>query len=933
MNGDSEIPDREAVPTDDAGQTPTDRKKVIERRLAETVSADLRMGGLAVLADALTDARALATEHPEMVAELVPEIVRTVIAAIESQSGKGRDVLPGAFGTRIQRDGMAALAVLTAQQMIDAELDDGERTDRISEVVEAVNAALADSGDVATTGYAIEVLGTLAIPHPEQVARLLTDEQTDAGTLAIEACLERVVNRADESELVAGVLRGGTILANHEATRPLVDDISHSLLGEVTNGDDTLVRAWCHVLCRELGRDSPLNPAQLWTKLEEQSNPDGLSRWLLAEYSADEVPALDSGDVFVTLLSQSEALASINEAHRLGDTFFETILPSNNVLASLEVVLDDTDEDIRQRAVWGLKRVASEETLSGEVEQRLVEAIITTLEDPNLAVRRRAVEDLADLVAENSLPSAEEVRVIEALETALEDPDDGVRSLAADGLREVATRDTLSTEVQQRVGEALVTALEYDDKGIQRRASEGLTKVAAENDVAIGVQRRLLDVLANTLEDNRGFVRRQALTSLRDAAAEEDLPREVRHRFINVSASVLEDTEYEKLREIAATGLAYLVGKENLSSKVQRNAVGALVDAAENENEGVRRCSAQGLRDVAAEKSLNAEAQQRVFRTLAIALEDADEVVRRYAAQGLKWLVTNESVSSETKQLVVERFGTTLEEADDEIVRTKAAEGLVNLPPGEDLSCERQQRVLETLLNALDHDSWDVRVSAAEGLRDLSSGSELSGRVERHVFETVLTGFEDERPSVQMAYLETIVDLVTEEDIPSEVQRRALKTLARDLEDDDKFVRQIVLDRVEEMVMCRTLTQVQARILLEGLQTVIDAEHRSLRQDAARNIRVCCEIHPQVAGEMSRLTTTIGRGLKPTELTVTRELLGALEALAADDVLYVMPVTHNIQRVLTAETPERIQIRALGVLSLTGASPGSAGTDRISPTD
>jgi HEAT repeat protein len=699
--------------TDDADEpTPTQRLGQIREQL-EQVSAAPSFGEVGQVADTLADARELAEDEPAVVADLVPEICRTLQRIAGVSFGKGTDVLPGEFIAQCYRDGMEALAVLEPEQLCPDEAAD----DRVEQVLDVARVVLATDGNLRGKSAALCTIGTLSIVVPERVG-----DELDAGTVSEQ--VEWLLSAVDQADRLEQVVRATALLAGHAETAPLVAGVDRSVLVQVDEQVTAERRVWLHVLCEELDHDSPVDPAHVWSELEDEDDPAGICWWLLAGYSADVIPEIDTDDPLVSVLHQTNTEEGVCSVQRLSDRFDFGDMTDPTLVVTLHRDLKHDDPLVSVYAAAGLMDLTGEEWIHSEILQAAIQGFNRALKSDNWYAQFVAARRLGDLVDEGSLSHESRQSAIQAFQTASQQNHPLARMAVVGGLAELAAGEPLSGENRQLAIQALQKNLKHNDGNVRRRAAGGLAELADRESISGENRQSATQALQKDLKHNNSAARVAAARGV-SLVSEESPLSECRQSAIQAFQAALQDDDPADgpVRADAAGGLADLAGKESLSSESRQLTIQVLQKCLAHHDVNVQQRAADGLADLAGEESLSSENRQSIIQALQKGLEHHEPLVRKAVVGGLGDLANRELLSGESRQSAIQTLQKDLKHNDSSI-RVAAARG-VALMGEESLPSECRQSAIQAFQEGLE-DYFPIRQTAADGLGELLSVATLS---------------------------------------------------------------------------------------------------------------------------------------------------------------------------------------------------------------
>ncbi|WP_246986890.1 HEAT repeat domain-containing protein [Halorientalis marina] len=595
------------------------------------------MGELAVRADALGDARQLATTHPEVVIDLLPAIVRTVTDVAAAFQSKGRGVLPGEYDTKILRRGLAVITDMAQEHRVagDAEVIDSAST--------AVLRVLSDDTiEQSARQDALVALGELAAMAPDCVAEHLADNSAVETSPASGVVIDRVIAGTDDTDRLSELLAAVAFLASDDRHAHVIDTVSRSTLQRCAVTDDDRVRIWCHVINRASDRSSMVDPIQTWESfLEGQAGSEtAFALWVLIQHTATEPVHPNADSPVEPVLRQMNSVESFEEAARLPDSLFDPA----KLEADIADVAANAELSVRLRAARLLLKLI--DTADGTTDH-LSEActVITEALERASELSSEDIEVALTDLARCTPPTGQHTTVLNVFEVALGHPDLGLRIHAAEILPTLSIEGGLPVGHRTRALDVLAAALEADNLLHRLGAVGTLSEYVVEETFTAADRDRMLALLEDTLDHDDEHVRTWAAHAFADLVVDEGMPQAHRERVIDALQTVLQD-DASPVRTWAAVALADLTTTKTVPEWSRSMAVNTLRDALDDDDPDLRIEAAGALVDLAVDSGRLESLGETACRTLTAALEDPDSEIRRWAARRLTTLAVQDDLPS-----------------------------------------------------------------------------------------------------------------------------------------------------------------------------------------------------------------------------------------------------------------------------------------------
>jgi hypothetical protein len=883
-----------------------ERREAIESQLAVEVSAESPIGAVAACAEALREARELATTDPEQAAPLVPDIARTVLAVTTEYHSKGRSFLLGSYEADIRRDGMAALEELGSERIVAGD------TTRLDRVISAVVAVLETDPETTAHQHALVVLSSCGAALPRRTAdRLQAAAGKQDGVPDFSDRVEATLVDTTDSDRLIAVLQSLAVLASYDQLRELVSDLSRLLLDdpervlgelatEMPSGRDAfLVQGWLHVVATELfGRspldvygESPVDISMLRQLLETRgyehalSDREALLWWLLAE--ADSRTIQERYGDFATLLQKPHAPDGLIASDRYPNTLLDT--PS--YVASCEQTLGAADSSVRVTAARTLLRLANTEGVTTETFVGTLEtlgAAVDTLsevvtEADDAAVRRRAASCLAIVAEIGQCEAAHQATALDGLCRCARDRENepAVRREAIRSTLAVVDGMSASHEDVDLVVDTLAeTASGTAETRVRTESVRGLLRVVRRCSVTAEQRDRAVAAVTEVLTtaDDTGLRLAAAESIVEDSttdAANGD-PLEVAVREL---ADIARDHDPLFHDFQAVWQLVRVAQRESRSTGDARLAITALEDITEsNGAASVRTLAAWGLYATAHRPSVTSSALGQAMDALNECMTESYS-----RTNPLTWLLGTPGLltmeAAESLELPEARKEPPA--SDQSSTRLRTARRLVDLAdtpvagPG-DLD---RARALVT----------DV---ARDGHSSLST-YRVIGIIEG------LASFETVTPELLDDAVDVIVDIIETADGESNTNFPALECLG-DLAEHD------------------VLPTASFESVHDGFLSGLEPSNRDpIRRASADGFQRFCRAHPDAFAESGvKRCARYSAHLTPDAPAISRNLLAGFRAATAFDAAALVSIRDDIQPLMADDIPVEVQLQALEISSV-----------------
>jgi hypothetical protein len=784
-------------------------------QLTDELSANPTMGELSAHAEALTAARELAAEQPELAVGLVPAVAQAVLAVTPATHRKGRSVLLGRFDATIRRDGMAMLADATT------DLTTGAATEHATAALRAASSVLEHASDRSAMRHALRTVGAVAAARPDAVADHL-NRAASAGTVdSTSLCptVETLLSNGDRTRL-RQTLRAVALLAVDDSTRPLIDGLPPTVFpasdyGEGPGERAYRVQAWASICRRELGHEPNDTLGRLWSDLERgigvsrEDAGTGIVWWLLADYAGGDLPA-DTDRRLATVVQRDHARDAITDAVALPDSLVDT----RRLVHGAVHALDDPDAERRIEAARALVSLVGTPAMSTPLLWRVVETLVDPLDDPDLLPLNGVVGELATLAESASVSTSLRRRAVDALTRALDIDHDGMRWAAAQELGAKLAAPVVGRSHRTSAVETLEQVLRREpgsltDPLLVELAAKQLAAIAGDESLSDPVRERAADALLGTLtydehadaDHIRGLATEQVTQLLGTGVLSTD-----RHGRLYDSLVAMLDGFLPDLGERGAEGLGTLATTPTVRRSLRQRAVEALVDAVEDTSEhplegvGLRtRVSAALELAGLAETDLVTSDELESARETLTDVDGAGWPVRETAVDGLGELVASDAVPAALRERALADLVAVLQSvtglARGKDVRRKAAKRLATAAGYGTVSEETGLSVLAALSAVLDDPQG--RAPAALGIANICRADpELASRLDRERIEQFGRELSPETPT-PTGNLLSALDVVAEaspsvvspvrddlqrlrsDDAPPSVQIQALEVRSR----------------------------------------------------------------------------------------------------------------------------------------------------------
>jgi HEAT repeat protein len=786
----------------------------------EQVPAGPSLGDLAVAAEALADARKLATDEPAVVADLVPDICRALQLAERASLGKGATVLPGEFTAQCYRDGMVTLAALEPEQLCPDEAADG----RVEHILETVQVVLATDGNLRAKSAAVCTIGTLSIVVPERVGDAL-----HAG--AVSEQVEWLFSAVDGADRLGRLVRATALLAGHVETMPLVLDVDHSTLSHVAEEINPRGRVWLHVLSCERDCDSPVDPFKLYTELGNEEDPPGICWWLLAGHSADAIPEFTNDGNIENVLQKTNAEDGVSSVSRLSDRFEFEGLTRSTLVSTLQTVLQDDNSDVLEKATDALRNLASGASTSSEIQQEIIQSLQSTLQDDSWAARLSA----------------------------------------AGGLLSLVEGELLSQEIQQEIVRTLQIGIKHDNWPIKRKAASTIPKLTHEG-FSRKVQQEIIRTLEIALQQDISYVRVHAAEGIAGLAGNQSVSNETRQEAFQTLQTGLQHNN-SLVRQSTVEGLAELAGDRTVSNEARQAAIWALDTSLHHNDQNVQVRAAKALADLSDGGLVSGGTQKEIVRTLEIAIAEGSYSVRQGATDALADLTAGTELSVKTQQRAFQVIGIALQD-DSSTIRWKAADALVDLADGMAISSETQQEIIQALEKGLENNNWPVRRTAVGVLGALAGKGLVDSKTRQKAIRTLQSAFQHGHLSLQQDDVGALSGLASGMSVTTETRRKTIRTLQSTLQHNNPAVRRKAVNTLKELLRVATITN---DLAVDGTVVLINAlrdTDQVVKLNAIKGLEIVCEIHPYVFITNQSLLANLKRLLtKETSIEIQLHVL------------------------------------------------------------
>jgi hypothetical protein len=891
--------------TEETRLSAVERREAIESQLAVEVSAESPTGTIAASAEALREARELATTDPEQAARLVPDIAQAVLAVTPGYHSKGRAFLLGSYEADIRRDGMAILEELGSERIVAGDAS------RLESVISVVVAVLETDAALTAQQHALVVLSTCGAALPRRTAERLQSTTGEPNGIPdysdrIEAIL---VNTTDTDRLIT-VLQSLAVLAGYDQLRGLVSGLSRLVLSEpervvgelateMPSGRDAfLVQGWLHFVTTELFGRSQLavygeSPVDVWVLRDlldihgsehALSDEEALLWWLLAE--ADNETIQEYYGDFETLLQKPYAPDGLIASDEYPNTLLDT--PTYVVLS--ERALDTADSSVRVTAARTLLRlvetdgvttetfVAALETLGAAVDT--LSEVVTEADDT--AVQRRTASCLAIVAEIGQCEAAHQATALDGLCSCARDRENepAVRREAIRSTLAVVDGMSASHEDVDLVVDTLAeTASGTAETRVGTESVRGLLRVVRRCSVTAEQRDRAVAAVTEVLTTADD-------TSLRLAAAESI----VEDSTTDTANGDLEEVAVRELADIARDHdplfhdfqavwqLVRVAQRESRSTGDARLAITALEDITEsNGAASVRTLAAWGLYATAHRPSVTPSALGQAMDALNECMTESYSRTNPLTwLLGTPGLLTMEAAES----LAVPEAGDTFPASDQSSTRLRTARRLVDLAdtpvagPG-DLD---RARALVT----------DV---ARDGHSSLST-YRVIGVIEG------LASFETVTPELLDDAVDVIVDIIETADGESNTIFPALECLG-DLAEHD------------------ALPTGSFASVHDGFLSGLEQSNREpIRRASADGFQRFCRAHPDAFAESgAQRCARYSAHLTPDTPAVCRDLLAGFRSVTASNATTPVSIRDDIRRLLADDVPVELQVQALEISS------------------
>lgn len=847
---------------EDLDQTPADRLEAIETRLASDLPDNPGMGELAVRAEALADAHAMASDHPEQVGQLVPDIVRTVRAASNGSRSKGRQFLVGAYDSDVRREGMAALAALDEAQLASSE-------ERTATVLRAVTVVLETTDSRPAHGPAIRTLGTVATARPEFTADWLSTGPAGERLPRFTGQFETVLSGTVDADELSDLLRTTAVLTGHADLSRLVRGLPRSVLEDCAEVDDYRVRIWTHVISRQLEVPSPVDADRLWTRLEEADSPGGVYWWLLWAHTTGDIPVLDGDDQLAAFLQLGLAARATSEAVRLpGITLDDRLDGDTTVAAALGRLLTEGESRVRRSARKGLAAMAGDESLAQARRAAAVDALRDTVEEDR-SDSTRVRRTLKELLEDRSLPRNREAAVVETLESVLLGGDDSSRKRIARVHLKVAARETLSTDLQAALLDVFAETITDEQPVIGGTLGKGVANLAVSPTLSLDHRTVAVDVLRSALDHRDDAVRAATVDTLADLTDSEGLASDHRAALVDAVTTALDD-ENVRIRTVSARAIVQLADDPGSTVDHESDPARVIVTALDDDRSAVRLEALRGLASLLAEDSISPERAARLVdgfdgdeteqvlefvsretafpmdlrTTAATELADAlaDALDDREPVERVAGLACDRTLPVDCRSLLIESLidaftgGIAQRQIAGEVAELAGATTLDwGSPTRGTVPGDVRTELVDALAVALSHSDYRIRKNAVSGLEALANRDHLSSEVRTALVDTLEQALENHYffDSVGPKIPRALGKLVVTDPAASEALDRTVDVLVRALQgpenatrthrENSVFVERCAVDALRRLVERNTVTTTHVHRIVGALEPALDS--------------------------------------------------------------------------------------------------------------
>jgi hypothetical protein len=933
----------------DSDSSPAARREAIETRLAREVPADASLGKLAGRAEALADARDLSTAHPKQVGALVPAISQTMAGVAATRWSKGSEYLLGAYRDDVFRHGLAAIAELDANHL---PTDETESLERVLEVIQTV---LANADDTEMTGHAIRAFGVIAATRPDWTATWVANNYGERHLYRFNEQVETTLTEMADTDELVSLLQTVAVLVSHDRLSVLVATLPRRVLENCATVDEYRSRTWIHVICRELGYDSPVDPADVWVRIENERHAFGMYRWLLVTYSVGEIPGLDPGPDAAAVVIQKQRHIGITQVATLPESLVNTndlidqlmilatrdtdgypgiqkraakslgaiassprlsVTEATQLVEHFESVVDDHDRRVQKPALAGLKQLAVSDGIPSRVRLRAVEVITTAMDTDHAGVRHTALKELGTMLTLDT--AALTGRVREMLETALDHADPVVRATAAwELVRSEGTKDG-SDLTRTEVVAPLERALDSDDAEVRELAIERSKLLASSTVVPVDLRQGAICVLERAMEADTAELRRNAARGLGEAADTTGQSSNTHWRIFSALETALDDPA-TKVLEAAANALKRQAAGETTPPELCERAIPTLGSTLRNSERFDAGAVAGALVEWTGRAAVSDAVSDTIVTALTTAFEASDGNDRNQVVQGTKLLLQADSTSlSPLQRSQVRDLLCTAVRDENQFVREEAVAGLTAWAETATSPADGDDEVVRALQSQLDAESPDTRLHAGDGLSTIAASGQFTEGASDSAADSMASMLEDDDLRVRVAAALNIIRLSSSPLITTARLSRSLDVLQAAQQADNPAVRLYILDRLEALVVEEASIETHGWVWTLYL-TALEDDRNEIRERAARGIRDICErALPSPGSAKHSFVSDLGDALSTLDPAVTRHLLVGLRTPAENDPARLEALRAEIRAVLTEDAPVDVQITALGLLSLLG---------------
>jgi HEAT repeat protein len=222
----------------------------------------------------------------------------------------------------------------------------------------------------------------------------------------------------------------------------------------------------------------------------------GVCWWLLAGYSADAIPKVDSDDQLVSVLKQTNSQDVVRDVGRLVDRFDFGGLTEPTLVATLQKTLQHDNPYARQDAAYTLVNLADGASLPIKICREIIQTLQTTVLKDDSHVRQRAAGILARLTVGESVPNEIRQNAIQTLQLAFQDGNYQIRRDVAYVLVKLANEMPGHIEIREKIIQTIKSALQTEHDLFKRKLCKPSEYIAKQHpDAVAGMTEKLVQIV------------------------------------------------------------------------------------------------------------------------------------------------------------------------------------------------------------------------------------------------------------------------------------------------------------------------------------------------------------------------------------------------------------------------------------------------------